>query len=96
MKMRTFLSAVLMTGLSCLNAQCQKMTVHKNDGTEVDFNTEDVDSITFGEGYAFDLTKGRNGEPPTVRLSSGTDILIDGGCTASYWYGDLQFLKATH
>ena len=24
------------------------------------------------------------------------DILIDGGCTASYWYGDLQYLKATH
>ena len=21
---------------------------------------------------------------------------IDGGCTASYWYGDLQYLKATH
>ena len=27
---------------------------------------------------------------------SGTDILIDGGTTASYWYGDLQYLKATH
>jgi NAD(P)-dependent dehydrogenase (short-subunit alcohol dehydrogenase family) len=26
----------------------------------------------------------------------GTDILIDGGCTASYWYGVLQYLKATH
>ena len=24
------------------------------------------------------------------------DILADGGCTASYWYGDLQYLKATH
>ena len=23
-------------------------------------------------------------------------FLIDGGCTASYWYGDLQYLKATH
>ena len=30
------------------------------------------------------------------RFISGTDILIDGGCTASYWYGDLQYLKATH
>ena len=27
---------------------------------------------------------------------SGSDFLIDGGTTASYWYGDLQYLKATH
>ena len=27
---------------------------------------------------------------------SGADFLIDGGCTASYWYGDLQYLKTTH
>ena len=27
------------------------------------------------------------------RFISGTDILIDGGTTASYWYGDLQYLK---
>ena len=30
------------------------------------------------------------------RFISGTDLLIDGGCTASYWYGDLQYLKTTH
>ena len=30
------------------------------------------------------------------RFISGADFLIDGGCTASYWYGDLQYLKATH
>ncbi len=30
------------------------------------------------------------------RFITGADILIDGGCTASYWYGDLQYLKATH
>ena len=30
------------------------------------------------------------------RFISGTDFLIDGGCTASYWYGDLQYLKSTH
>ena len=30
------------------------------------------------------------------RFISGTDILIDGGTTSSYWYGDLQYLKATH
>ena len=25
------------------------------------------------------------------RFVSGADFLIDGGCTASYWYGDLQY-----
>lgn len=30
------------------------------------------------------------------RFISGADILMDGGTTASYWYGDLQYLKATH
>ena len=30
------------------------------------------------------------------RFISGADFLADGGCTASYWYGDLQYLKATH
>ena len=30
------------------------------------------------------------------RWISGSDFLIDGGTTASYWYGDLQYLKATH
>ena len=30
------------------------------------------------------------------RFMTGADYLIDGGCTASYFYGDLQYLKATH
>ncbi|MGM9736092.1 MAG: hypothetical protein ACI3ZS_00660 [Candidatus Cryptobacteroides sp.] len=30
------------------------------------------------------------------RFITWTDILIDGGTTASYWYGDLQYLKSTH
>jgi NAD(P)-dependent dehydrogenase (short-subunit alcohol dehydrogenase family) len=30
------------------------------------------------------------------RFISGADFLIDGGTTASYWYGDLQYLKVTH
>ena len=30
------------------------------------------------------------------KFITGADFLIDGGCTASYWYGDLQYLKATH
>ena len=30
------------------------------------------------------------------RFISGADFLIDGGCTASYWYGDLKYLQTTH
>lgn len=30
------------------------------------------------------------------RFISGADFLIDGGTTASYFYGDLQYLKKTH
>lgn len=30
------------------------------------------------------------------RFITGADFLIDGGTTASYWYGDLQYLKSTH
>ena len=33
---------------------------------------------------------------PKGRWISGADFLIDGGTTASYFYGDLQYLKATH
>ena len=64
-----------------------------------------------GEGYR-NMIKGmpvlRAGTPDEVgdlaeflmssrgRFITGADLLIDGGCTASYWYGDLQYLKATH
>lgn len=30
------------------------------------------------------------------RFINGMEILIDGGTTASYWYGDLQYLQETH
>ena len=30
---------------------------------------------------------------PEATFISGTDILCDGGCTAAYWYGDLQYLQ---
>ncbi len=64
-----------------------------------------------GKGYC-DMIKGmpagRAGTPDEVgdlaefllssrgRFITGADFLIDGGCTASYWYGDLQYLKTTH
>ena len=64
-----------------------------------------------GEGYRKMLSlcpAGRAGTPDEVgdlaeflmssrgKWISGSDFLIDGGTTASYWYGDLQYLKATH
>ena len=64
-----------------------------------------------GEGYRKMLEAspaGRAGTPDEVgelaeflmskrgRFISGADYLIDGGTTASYWYGDLQYLKKTH
>ncbi len=64
-----------------------------------------------GEGYRKMLASspaGRAGTPDEVgdlaeflmrskgRFITGSDFLIDGGTTASYWYGDLQYLKQTH
>ena len=64
-----------------------------------------------GKGYRNMLKAspaGRAGTPDEVgdlaeflissrgRFISGADFLIDGGTTASYWYGDLQYLKKTH
>ncbi|MFV0486427.1 MAG: SDR family oxidoreductase [Vibrio fluvialis] len=64
-----------------------------------------------GEGYRKMLANspvGRAGTPDEVgdlaeflmsskgRFITGTDFLIDGGTTASYWYGDLQYLKQSH
>lgn len=64
-----------------------------------------------GEGYRNMIEKspaGRAGTPDEVgdlaeflmssrgRFISGADFLIDGGTTASYWFGDLQYLKKTH
>lgn len=64
-----------------------------------------------GEGYRNMLAKspsGRAGTPDEVgdlaaflmshqgRFITGSDFLIDGGATAGYWYGDLQYLKKTH
>ena len=64
-----------------------------------------------GDGYRKMLSLcpcGRAGTPDEVgdlaeflmssrgRWITGADFLIDGGTTASYFYGDLQYLKATH
>lgn len=64
-----------------------------------------------GEGYRKMLEKspaGRARTPDEVgdlaeflmssrgKFISGADFLIDGGTTASYFFGDLQYLKKTH
>lgn len=64
-----------------------------------------------GEGYRKMLQTspaGRAGTPDEVgdlaeflmssrgKFISGADFLIDGGTTASYFFGDLQYLKKTH
>ena len=64
-----------------------------------------------GEGYRKMLEAspaGRAGTPDEVgelaeflmskrgKFISGSDYLIDGGTTASYWFSDLQYLKKTH
>ena len=64
-----------------------------------------------GEGYRrmiAGMPAGRAGTPDEIgdlaeflmssrgRWITGADFLIDGGCTASYHYGELQYLKATH
>jgi len=64
-----------------------------------------------GEGYRKMISlcpAGRAGTPDEVgelaeflmskrgRFITGADYLLDGGTTASYWYGDLQYLKETH
>jgi NAD(P)-dependent dehydrogenase (short-subunit alcohol dehydrogenase family) len=64
-----------------------------------------------GDGYRKMLETspaGRAGTPDEVgdlgeflmssrgRFITGADFLIDGGTTASYWFGDLQYLKQTH
>ena len=40
---------------------------------------------------------GSIGQAIIRRVSAGKHVVLaDDGCTASYWYGDLQYLKATH
>ena len=37
-----------------------------------------------------------DGDTATMTGRSRVTAAVYGGCTASYWYGDLQYLKATH
>jgi len=70
--MRKVLASIVLLYMACLNAQCQKAEVHKNDGTTVEIPVEDIDSITFS------MTNPFNFETRTVKLNSGYEMPIIG------------------
>ena len=70
--MRKVLASIVLLCMACLNAQCQKAEVHKNDGTTVEIPVEDIDSITFS------MTNPFNFETRTVKLNSGYEMPIIG------------------
>jgi diketogulonate reductase-like aldo/keto reductase len=55
-----------------LNAQCQKVEIHKTDGTTEEIATSDIDSITFS------MTNPFNFQSRTVKLNSGYQMPIIG------------------
>ena len=65
--MKKVLASIGFLCMICLNVQCQKAEIHKNDGTTVEIPVEDIDSITFS------MTNPFNFETRTVRLNSGYD-----------------------
>ena len=70
--MRKVLASIVLLYMACLNAQCQKAEVHKNDGTTVEIPVEDIDSITFS------MTNPFNFETRSVKLNSGYEMPIIG------------------
>ena len=70
--MRKVLASIVLLYMACLNAQCQKAEVHKNDGTTVEIPVEDIDSITFS------MTNPFNFETRMVKLNSGYEMPIIG------------------
>jgi hypothetical protein len=65
--MRKVITSIALLLTVCLNVQCQKAEVHKNDGTVVEIPVDEIDSITFS------MTNPFNFETRTVRLNSGYD-----------------------
>lgn len=70
--MRKVITSIALLLTVCLNVQCQKAEIHKNDGTTVEIPTDDIDSITFS------MTNPFNFETRTVKLNSGYDMPIIG------------------
>ena len=71
-KLMKHLTLLAVFALACLNAQCQKAEIHKNDGTTVEVPTDEIDSITFS------MTNPFNFETRTVKLNSGYEMPIIG------------------
>lgn len=70
--MKKVLASIALLCMACLNIQCQKAEIHKNDGTTVEIPTSEIDSITFS------MTNPFNFETRTVKLNSGYDMPIIG------------------
>lgn len=70
--MRKVITSIALLLTACLNVQCQKAEIHKNDGTTVEIPVEDIDSITFS------MTNPFNFETCTVKLNSGYEMPIIG------------------
>ncbi len=71
-QMKKVYASIALLCTVCLNVQCQKAEIHKNDGTTVEIPVEDIDSITFS------MTNPFNFETRTVKLNSGYDMPIIG------------------
>lgn len=70
--MRKVITSIALLLTVCLNVQCQKAEVHKNDGTTVEIPVDEIDSITFS------MTNPFNFETRTVKLNSGYEMPIIG------------------
>ena len=53
--MRKVITSIALLLTVCLNVQCQKAEIHKNDGTTVEIPTDDIDSITFSMTNPFNF-----------------------------------------
>lgn len=83
--------------------RCQSVTGLDFGGSSADVKVQSAEWLRRSGRLA-----GRAGTPDEIgdlaefllssrgRFISGADFLADGGCTSSYWDGDLQYLKATH
>jgi hypothetical protein len=60
--------------------------VNKNQNSVTDRRSFIANTVAAGAGFAFlsELLMGPDGE-----FITGSDFLMDGGVTASYWYGEL-------
>ncbi len=75
-RLRRFFSLAVLLSMAFMSAYCQKMTIHKTDGTEVDYDTFSIDSITFNDSTKYMCRF--NFETRSVRLNSGYYMPIIG------------------